>query len=627
MFHLLFFNIFSIFHFILFYFILFYLTIFLIYYHIITSLHIVDVAKSERDSTYFAIISSLLILSSLPTVFIDSHYAFTVTSTGTLQVFSLATATKLCHFNIHNEECCRIAVYAAESQNTRNTDLNRNRDYFICTLSRQKRLISVFLFNDREVPLKSIFKCIKAGKKTSEKDFSSLCLIKLAVLFIPCNSSIQKNACSLCRKQSQATTHKRITSDYLVFQYNLDEFSSSSTKATTTTTSTTTAAAAASTTSSSTAATTAGGMTSIIPFFHFLHGDERTTATLDDIDYSEVGFGGNQVLAGLVDRQTVMNASTSGHAPSVKRAPLLWSRRNKEMNDHDTQSATRLPHTNSNPLDENLTKEQEPLLQHSVYPPNTLCQCCNNPIENVKSKIRRVFHWIPRCHFCCFPRRNTYEFTVIQPQSLMPTSYTQDMLLKRHLPPSTLPVCSDCINAILSGRQSLLQNGNNGFDRGLPNGDDIEFISTTSSIPFVTSHTITSTQRPAGISTTATSTSTRVSSSSIATTGNPITTTSLSSYANHHLNSMSVPGHHDGIFINEHDLETGRGTGVSLSVLLAHIGHNVGEMDTDKDVEMYIIPWGDHCDGVKRKRVNALRVYLKLKEMVLVWYDVVIPDE
>ena len=122
------------------------------------------------------------------------HCTFAVTSTDTLQVFSLATATKLCHLSIHSEECCRIAVYAVESQNTRNFGLNRNCYYFIFSFSLPKRLIIVFLFNDREIPLKSIFKCLQAGKKKAEQDFHSLSLTRLTVLFVPCNSAIQKNA-------------------------------------------------------------------------------------------------------------------------------------------------------------------------------------------------------------------------------------------------------------------------------------------------------------------------------------------------------------------------------------------------------------------------------------------------
>ena len=149
------------------------------------------------------------------------------------------------------------------------------------------------------------------------------------------------------------------------------------------------------------------------------------------------------------------------------------------------------------------------------------------------------------------------------------------------------------------------------MERDLFDGDDglhfNQISSISSSIPTATTAT-------AGISS---QSSLLAAPTAITTSTSSSSTTPTSTFANHH----------GGLLIGEHGKESGGHAGVSLSVLLAHIGHNVGEMETDKDVEIYIVPWGDHCDGVKRKRVNALRVYLKLKEMVLVWYDVVIPDE
>ena len=63
-----------------------------------------------------------------------------------------------------------------------------------------------------------------------------------------------------------------------------------------------------------------------------------------------------------------------------------------------------------------------------------------------------------------------------------------------------------------------------------------------------------------------------------------------------------------------------RTCGVSLSVLLAHIGHNVEDNSLDQDFKLTIYPW-----KIKEgKRPEAFRIYLQLTDMVMVWYDVLV---
>lgn len=533
---------------------------------------IVDVCKSRRDSTYFALLSSILLLSSLPTIFVDPYYIFCATTTGDLIIYSIATATKLCELSVHTGECSQLAVYTSEKQTTRNSELNRNRDYFICTLSRQERLIVLHLFNDREIPLKTLFKSLRGGKKR-ERDYSSIALTKLAILFIPCNSAIQKNACSLCRHQSHST-HTRITSDLFIFQSNLDEMNAS--------------------------------LPTALSFFSF-HRSEHS-ATIDDIDYSTTGFGGNSNLAGILEGginsneftpSTAMNAITPSTSSPMGGVGLGDHPRDPQyeygQGMKDWWSEQQTPSQSQRSLTgmkkgNDFGGDREPLLLSSELPSSKpLCQCCNAPLVNVKSTLRRAFRWIPHwshylccccCCCCCDPHSNPADYVIIQPQSLMPTSYSQDMLLKRHLPPTSLPVCASCVTEILSGRQTLLQNMNSG-------------LSMTMSLPGEESNWI-------------------------------------SHLAGGSMVGGNVGGNVGGFGGFGRDRRTDlhrTTTGVSLSVLLAHIGHNVGDPETDKDVKLYILPWGEQHYGVKRKRVNALRVYLKLRDIVLVWYDVVIPDE
>lgn len=306
--------------------------------------------------------------------------------------------------------------------------LNRKTDYFICTLSRQERILSLYLFNDQNIPYKSILKSMRS--QAAVQDFSPLCLLKLAVLFIPCNSSIQSDVCPLCRHRH----HARMTSDLFIFQHSDSSFSHYDSD------------------------------------HRVPHGND-----LDNIDYSTLSLG-----------------------------------------------------------------EQTPLLSPDVpeTPSVAVCQCCLNPTQNATSHLRRVFG----C--CCQP----IDRLIVTPQSLMPTSFSQDTILRRHLPPASLVICADCANAILCGSQTLAQSGHL---------IDVE------------------SEEVAGM------------------------------YRN-------VRGRAD----------LGRNSNVSLSVLLAHVGHSVGDYETDKDFKIILLPW----DKAPGKKPSALRIYLQLSDMVTVWYDVLVKD-
>lgn len=61
---------------------------------------------------------------------------------------------------------------------------------------------------------------------------------------------------------------------------------------------------------------------------------------------------------------------------------------------------------------------------------------------------------------------------------------------------------------------------------------------------------------------------------------------------------------------------------MSLSAMLAHVGHAVNDFSLDQDFQLRIEPWGNSPE----KRPEAFRVFLQLTDLVLVWYDVLVKD-
>ena len=162
------------------------------------------------------------------------------------------------------------------------------------------------------------------------------------------------------------------------------------------------------------------------------------------------------------------------------------------------------------------------------------CMVCNESIIRTKHSSG----------FCCC---NSIDNLVITPQSLMPTSFSQDCSIECHLPPS-LSICNYCLSSILCGNQSLSQSE---------------------------------------------------------------LTVSPSERKGWNLTSSQET--------TQRSLSTRTG-GISLSVLLAHIGHNVEDNSLDQDFKLTIYPW-----KIKEgKRPEAFRIYLQLTDMVMVWYDVLV---
>lgn len=171
-----------------------------------------DVRGNARDALYFSILSSILLLSSVPTIFVDTNYAFSVSKSGLLRIYSLSLSVLLCTTPIHNGSSNQMLVYT-DADHAPPTRMNRNRDYFVLSFSRQERVMSFYLFNDRNIPFKSILRQIK-NDRFSFRDYSATALVKVALLFVPCNSTIQADACSLCRKQR----YNHSMSDFFIFK-------------------------------------------------------------------------------------------------------------------------------------------------------------------------------------------------------------------------------------------------------------------------------------------------------------------------------------------------------------------------------------------------------------------------
>ena len=171
-----------------------------------------DVRGNPRDALYYCILSCILFLSTLPSVFIDAHYAFSISKEGLLRVYSLSLAVLLCTTAIHNGNSNQMVVYTDVDRAPPNR-MNRKQNYFLLSFCRQERVLSFFLFNDRTIPYKSILRQIKNGR-FAYRDYSASALTKVALLFVPCNSSIQSDACSLCRKQR----YNHSMSDLFIFR-------------------------------------------------------------------------------------------------------------------------------------------------------------------------------------------------------------------------------------------------------------------------------------------------------------------------------------------------------------------------------------------------------------------------
>ena len=73
---------------------------------------------------------------------------------------------------------------------------------------------------------------------------------------------------------------------------------------------------------------------------------------------------------------------------------------------------------------------------------------------------------------------------------------------------------------------------------------------------------------------------------------------------------------------SQNRLSSFRTGNISLSALLAHVGHAVNDFSLDQDFQLRIEPWGSSPD----KRPEAFRVFLQLTDLVLVWYDVLVKD-
>lgn len=397
-----------------------------------------DVRNNPRDANYFTILSSFLLLSSLPTVYIDNYYAFAVSNTGVLHIYSLATAVLLCSTSIHSGMNNKIQVFTTESMASPSS-MNRHQNYYILSLSRTEKILSFYLFNDGHIPYKSILRQLRYNRFTY-KDYSSISLMKVAMLFIPCNSTIQSESCSLCRRHR----HKGQMSEFFIFQ-------------------------GRNTNETETISRLNGVEQSVIP-----------TNNMDDIDFSSLPLG-----------------------------TILYGKHTKKV-----------------------LHEQHPLIQTEPK-----CCVCRNSIEPRSSK--RSFYWC-----CCLGM----EHLVITPQSLMPTSFSQDCTVTRHLPPNELNLCENCKTLILCGNQLLSP-----------------------------------------------------------------------SELNNYPSDSSSWGY---MGLSQNRLNSFRTGGMSLSALLAHVGHGVDDRVIDQDFQLRIEPWGNP----EEKKPDAFRIYLQLTDLVVVWYDVLVKD-
>ena len=100
---------------------------------------------------------------------------------------------------------------------------------------------------------------------------------------------------------------------------------------------------------------------------------------------------------------------------------------------------------------------------------------------------------------------------------------------------------------------------------------------------------------------------------------NPTTSTKSMSMSQASLSSSSTAASLMTSTKNNNRVQNRNGN-VSLSVLLAHIGHKVDDISLDSDFKLKIQPWFEK-DG---KRPDAFRIYLQLTDMVMVWYDVLV---
>ena len=405
-----------------------------------------DVKDNPRDQLYYIILSCILLLSRLPTVFIDNHYAFSVSSNGILHIFSLSFALPLCSASIHNGACNKLKVFTQKgrsagssgssgSSGSAGSALNLNQEYFILSFSRQDRLMSFFFFSDTNIPMKSIVRQFKKDRFVF-RDYSSCSLVKIALLFIPCNSTIQPESCSLCRRHQK---HAHNPSDFFIFQEK--------------------------------------SLPGIRSDSHVIS-RSMPNYSIDDIDLSSFQIG-----------------------------TLLYG------------------------LDEPVSQETQPFISDIQK-----CWVCDNQVGKT--------HFAKRTYCTCC---TSMEYQTVTPQSLMPTSFSQDCSIQCHLPPPSLTICKTCLNAILCGNQSLSQSELTAAST------DREFWTARSSF-------------------------------------------------------LQLETKHP------------RTGGVSLSVLLAHIGHNVDDLSLDTDFQLTIQPW----NAKEGKRPDAFRIYLQLTDMVMVWYDVLV---
>lgn len=74
--------------------------------------------------------------------------------------------------------------------------------------------------------------------------------------------------------------------------------------------------------------------------------------------------------------------------------------------------------------------------------------------------------------------------------------------------------------------------------------------------------------------------------------------------------------------LSQNRLNSFRTGGMSLSALLAHVGHGVDDRVIDQDFQLRIEPWGNP----EEKKPDAFRIYLQLTDLVVVWYDVLVKD-
>ncbi len=459
-----------------------------------------DVRGNPRDALYYCILSCILFLSTLPSVFIDAHYAFSISKEGLLRVYSLSLAVLLCTTAIHNGNSNQMVVYTDVDRAPPNR-MNRKQNYFLLSFCRQERVLSFFLFNDRTIPYKSILRQIKNGR-FAYRDYSASALTKVALLFVPCNSSIQSDACSLCRKQR----YNHSMSDLFIFRKK-------------------------------------DRLERAAPFL--------PDNSIEDLDFSSISLqphavnasgmsGGVSALSsGLSGGVSALSSGLSGDI-STGLATGLSGGLSGDIStglatglsgglsgDISTGLATGMANT---PTAASTNKETQLLLAAQ-----RTCIVCGTTLLR---KARR--------HRCCSPM----DHFIITPQSLMPQSFSQDCSMNLHLPPASWAICDDCQHAILCGNQSLSPS---------------------------------------------------------------------------ELNTLGMDSAAWGYKQGNYAMIKGKGEGsgshgVSLSILLAHVGHGVDNFSLNSDFKIMIRPWG----GAEGKSPEAFRIYLQLTDMVIVWYDVLV---